>query len=185
MAKDCISFSKLSSIKRQRPKEGDIFVIDINSTPFKFYKHSPDSFRDEKDLYGYGRIIHITPTGEFIIELFDYIGHYIVQLETITKSSKIIKPLFVTGLCLIHAFWKIIYSDNDFDKTTWGLNDLKFVMPSLPNPKIWTANEKPYEITLADAKNYTPYTIYFPENIHKMIIEKHQNLGAPSDCPQA
>ena len=177
-------FRQLASIKRQKPREGDLFVMDLGAKPVQFYKASPSSFVDEQGCYAYGRLVHLAPTGEAIVEIFDYAGPWIQDLDSLPRVSTKMHALFVTGLGFIHGFWKILESDSLFDKWAWGMERLAFVMPSLPVPKLWRATGEVRPATPGEVALYPSYTVYFPENIQEMILAKADpGSQFASKCP--
>jgi|GEM_PF-1028398 len=165
-----LQFEKLHKIKRQTPKEGDIFVIDLIKRSSHAYKPDSESFINKEGKYGFGRILDINASTGVIVEIFNYVGEFNNNIDFIIAQDRMFNPINVTSLCFTSSRWKIIKSDKDFNKQSVGFNEIKLVMGIAPNLKLWQDGVTT-PLTEKEASGIERYVTYFPNNVEERILD--------------
>jgi hypothetical protein len=168
-----IDFDRLHKIKKQSPKPGDIFAIELSIRAVHPYKSDKINFTNPKNNFAFGRIINIDHVKDVIIEIFNYFGEFLFDVEKIISSGRMFDPINVTGLCFSEGRWKIISSTPSFDKNLVGFKEIKLVMGIPPNIKLWKGGQI-FTISESDSKGIERYVSYFPIDIETRINQLKQ-----------
>jgi hypothetical protein len=169
-----LQFEKLHKIKRQTPKEGDIFVIDLIKRSSHAYKPDNESFMNKEGKYGFGRIINIRASTGVIVENFNYVGKFTDNIDFIIEQGRMFNPINVTSLCFTSSRWKIIKSDNDFNKQSVGFDEIKLVMGIAPDLSLWKGGVTT-PLTEKEANGIERFVTYFPNNVEERIFENFKS----------
>lgn len=169
---------KLRKIKRQKEKNGDFFVMDLTHISSHYQEPHTDSFSKCDNLYAYGRIIDCRPATGDIIEIFNYIGAFTDDADAVIATGRMFDPVNVAPQCFIRGRWKIIKSDEHFDKFNVGFEKIKLVMGGPMILELWEGG-KTRPITEEEAIGLERFVTYFPINIEERILEivKKRNMN--------
>ena len=162
-------------------KGGEIFAIPLFIPYGTDMKRFSKKFHKEQDGdYAFCRIISVEDGDSPIIEVFSKIGRLNNSLDDILQSSRLFRPVAITGLGISKKRWLEVYKQEDYDKERdSNYSDIKLVMGAIGDFKL-CQNHTVTPISDKEAKKYEEYRFWSASHLERRIREA-LGMDEPSD----
>ena len=96
---------------------GEIYAIPLFLSEEKDTKNfARNKFEDRGKEFVFCRVIEDNGGVGILVEVFDLIGEFNQDLNTIIKSNRIFQPIAISGVAVYKKRWKKIHTQKDYDK---------------------------------------------------------------------
>jgi len=148
--------------KKLRVEEGDILAIPIRVK--------------ERGLYAFCRVISYEPSvgGAFLVEVFNYMSSSSSDcVQAVAERKRLFPPIFAAMVFVGDQIpWKIVFTDDKFDKTAVGYDDIEIAFPRSAPPEIWCKGKTRPVTSKSELEGIERSIIWTPIQIEQRVIAK-------------
>lgn len=142
-------------MNRKKYVEGDYFALSLCE--------DEKSLSEFSEPYAFGRLIGINPSKDMIVEIFNYYGKMVEDIEILKQSGRLFQPVSVINYRKNNR-WRLLKRDLDYNREIGGYYDVKFDMGNL----IWEGG-KTRRMLSEEVGKYEKMIFYVPVQLEEKI----------------
>lgn len=157
---------------------GEIFAIPLfasNIDELKRFAKKDHAGPDRK--YAFMRVIEDRAGSGIICEVFDLVGDLKTPVANIVASSRLFRPISVSGLGIYKKRWPAAGRHDDYDRERdSGYSEIALVLSPFDEPVLWKGGAKA-SISKKEVAKYEPWTIWGEQKLENRIIAALKEAG--------